>query len=115
MAYGLKASSCHPLIDWLFTHISISLQRGQVNLSASAHAQHDSISICAMKGCVWLAGAKEFKHTIKTPLHIIFLSYIYNILPQYVFLEMQFINDINAGWQWVYDHNLWSIQYGLTF
>ena len=41
-----------------------------------------------MIGCLWLASTEEFKHTVKTPLHIIFLSYICNILPQHVFLEM---------------------------
>ena len=53
MIRGLRRS-----LDWLVTHISISLPRGRVNLSASAHAQQDSIS---KKDCVWLAGAKEFK------------------------------------------------------
>ena len=72
-------------IDWLFTQISSSLYRGWEKLSASAHAQHN---YKCMKGCLWLAETKEFKHTVKASLHITFLSYIYNILPQHVFLEM---------------------------
>ena len=54
-----------------------------------------------MKGCLWLAGAKEFKHTIKAPLHIIFLSYICNTLPHHVSRNAPFINDINTDWWYV--------------
>ena len=77
-------------VTQLVTHISISLQRGRVNLSASAHVQQAYLLWKAVYD--WL-GPKSLKHTIKTPLHIFFLSYICNILPQHVLL--------NADWWWV--------------
>ena len=65
-------------IDWLFTHISIRLERDWFNW----------LSIFAIKGCLRLASTNEFKHTIKAPFQIIFLSYFCNILPQHVFLKV---------------------------
>ena len=79
----LEVLGGHPT-DWLFTHINIRLERDWVNYS--------SLSIFAIKGCLWLASTrastKEFKHAIKAPLHKIFLSYICIIPSQHVFLGM---------------------------
>ena len=65
-----------------------------------------------MKGCLWLAGTKEFQHTIKvlTITHNFPIMHLQYSTTAYVSRNAQFINDIKAGWWWIYNLDLWAYQ-----